>query len=96
MTQIDLTKIDPDDLDTADVEMMVNQIRPLLSGKSPPLIGAALANLLATWLASHTTFDKREDAGLREKMLAMHVKMVRAMIPLEHLRIHAEAAKRPN
>jgi hypothetical protein len=52
---------------------VVNQIRPLLAGRSPEIQGAILAELLATFLAGH-------HPGLRDEILTLHVEKVRELI----------------
>jgi hypothetical protein len=67
-------------------------IWPLLEGKDPDVIGAALAYSLAMLLASHFVKDNETaTVMLREELLRMHVSQVRDMIPvaveeLEHRR----------
>jgi hypothetical protein len=51
-------------------------IAPLLYGKHPGLVGAALAHLLATWLAGHFPGEVRED------LLTQHIDGVRQMVPV--------------
>lgn len=79
------------DVDVKVVQETVNQIRPFLAGKSDAAQGAILADLLAIWLASHMDFK------LRKALLAMHVDMVRMLIPANeaiilHVIANAEGA----
>jgi hypothetical protein len=53
----------------------------LLAGRAQDVQGAALADLLAMWLAGHVIRgDPKKTAGLREVMLQAHLKAVRALI----------------
>ncbi len=63
-------RIDPD---MAPVAAMVSAARPVFAGRQPHHVGAALADLVATWLAGHP-------AELREDLLAMHIEYVRMLI----------------
>jgi hypothetical protein len=66
-----------------DVERLVAKIKPLLAGKPPELQGAALADLLAIWLAGHIApGDPARTREMREHLLAMHVDEVRELIPV--------------
>jgi ribosomal protein S27AE len=71
---------DSEEFAAAMVAPLVEAIRPLLAGQPPNAVGAALADLLAIWLASHhvtgTQWDAAETRRLREAMLKMHVGMV--------------------
>lgn len=54
-------------------------IRPMLAGRDPSVQGAAMADLLAMWLAGHAP-------ALREELLDEHLKVVRELIVVnEHL-----------
>jgi hypothetical protein len=60
---------------------IVNRIRPILTGNKPEVIGAALADVVATWLAGH--FDDRgpkETDELREAMITQWLATMRALI----------------
>lgn len=65
-----------------DAQGLVEEIRPLLAGYPSPTVGAALADLLAIWLAGHFAGGAAENAALREELLAMHLKVVRKLIPV--------------
>ena len=56
---------------------------PLLAGHHPAIQGAALADLLATWLAGH-------DADLREAMLDAHIHIVRELVPINEALFRAQ------
>ena len=79
-------------LTTEAVHDMVEAIRPLLAGKSAPVQGAVLADLLAIWLAGHSTDrGSTEDAALREELLAHHIKAVRTLISVNEEIIRRDA-----
>lgn len=65
------------------VERLVEAIRPLLAGKAPPVQGAALADLLAVWLAGHMVpGEPAETQLLRDELLDAHISIVRKLIPV--------------
>ncbi len=68
-----------------DVEAIITAIRPLLAGRPPEVQGAVLADLTATWLASHFSTDANKTVALREQLLVMHIEFVRRLIPLNEL-----------
>jgi hypothetical protein len=75
-----------------EAEALVKAVSPHFAGKSAPVQGAALADLLALWLAGHV--DRDDPAGknstlVREKMLELHLRAVRALIPINY-RAHIE------
>lgn len=72
-----------DDEAFARVEAIVEQCKPLFAGEQPYVVGAALADLVAIWLASHLTADKAETDDLRQRMLRHHTRFVRAFLPDE-------------
>lgn len=74
-------EIDPD---MAPVAAMVAAANPIFAGRQPHHVGAALADLVATWLAGHP-------AELREDLLAMHLEYVRKLTPINA----AEIGNRP-
>jgi hypothetical protein len=63
------------EVDPHNVEAVVEQIRAILSGKPPELQGAALADLLAIFLAGH-------HPKLRDEILRLHIETVRNLIPI--------------
>lgn len=63
------------------VASIVEWVRPILAGKEPEVIGAALADLFAMLLAGH--FDARgaaETDALREQFIAHWLDTVRKLI----------------
>ena len=73
--------------DAKAVQALVRKIAPLLKGKPPEVQGAALADLLAMWLAGH--LDRSDPEGektalLREATLELHLMAVRALIPINY------------
>jgi hypothetical protein len=62
---------------------IVDQIAPLLAGKPAGLLGAALADLLAIWLAGHhVAGDEKATRTLRAELLAMHLLAVDSLVPV--------------
>jgi len=84
------------DIETADaarvaeIEAIVAAIRPLLAGKPPEIQGAALADLLATWLAGYVAGDEGKTDDLRERLLQHHLRTVRRLLPVNHAMIHGD------
>lgn len=71
--------------ETLEVVELVRQISPLLVGKSANVQGAALADLLAIWLAGHVIRgDPKMTKKMREMMLKAHIVAVRGLIPLNY------------
>jgi hypothetical protein len=73
--------------DAKEVEALVAAVRPLFAGKSPQVQGAALADLLAMWLAGHVDRDDpagKNSALIREQMLEAHLIAVRALVPVNY------------
>lgn len=58
-----------------EVVKLVNQIKRHLQGKGPELQGAALCDLLAMFIAGHHPI-------LREDIIEIHLKAVRALVPV--------------
>jgi len=62
-----------------------------LRGRPPEEQGAALADLLATWLAGHLVKgDPAATAELRQGLLDMHLAQVAELVALHHKRIHGD------
>lgn len=57
---------------------LVEKIRPLLAGHDPRIQGAALADLLAIWLAGHVIATPED----RDALLALHIEYVRQLVPI--------------
>lgn len=79
-------------------QRLVARMRPVLAGQKPEVISAALADLLATLLASHTA---RDDAGiidadatdqLRENLLREHMAFVRELVQINAAMLHGDDA----
>lgn len=68
-----------DEFNPSDVDEVVLLIKPILAGRHPAVIGAALADLLAILLAGHRGGDAEV---LREHILAQHIEHVRMLIPV--------------
>lgn len=66
---------------TAPVRKIVAEARPIFAGQASSHVGAALADLLAIWLAGHFVPGNPESTrGLREALLTSHIEHVRALI----------------
>ena len=67
---------------------LVAQMKPLLSGKSAEVQGAALADLLSIWLAGHIVpADTEKTDQLRGEMLGLHIMAVLELVPESELEI---------
>jgi hypothetical protein len=76
------------ELNADDVVALVDKLKPVLKGYPPPVQGAALADLLALWLAGHR--DPRgfaETTQLRAALLEHHMEHVRQLIPVNEAEI---------
>lgn len=64
------------------VEQTVEQIKPLLAGKPPPVQGAVLAELLALWISHHVIIpaDDEEQRKVWDSLMEMHVEAVYELI----------------
>jgi hypothetical protein len=81
-----------------EVQFIVKGAGALLMGKSPQVQGAALADLLAMWLAGHLILgDPKKTKRLREAMIAAHLKVVRDLVEINYReRIEPELRRRSN
>jgi hypothetical protein len=70
--------------DPADVEALVAAVSPMFVGQPPEVQGAALADLLAMWLAGHVAPDPKTTRQFHEEMLKMHIRAVRRLIPINY------------
>jgi hypothetical protein len=60
---------------------LVDRIRPILAGQPAEIQGAALADLLAIWLAGHhVAGDENATRKLRAELLASHCIGVRGLV----------------
>lgn len=64
------------DLMAREAHVLVDLIRPILGGNDPAVIGAALVDLLSTYIAGH-------HPALRYEQLDLLVTTVRQMVPLD-------------
>lgn len=63
--------------------VLINRIRPILAGHPPTVQGAALADLVATWLAGHDIpGDAAETRHWRAELLSLHCSAVRELVPV--------------
>jgi hypothetical protein len=68
---------------TREVVALVDRLKPLLAGRSPAIQGAALADLLAIWLAGHhLEGDADATRKMREELLTFHIGQVRETITI--------------
>ena len=68
-----------------EAQALSRAIMPLLAGKGASVQGAALADLLALWLAGHFIHgDPEQTKALREEILAMHIAIVRDLIEINY------------
>ena len=71
--------------DATEVMALVATIRPLLAGRKAEVSGAALAGLLAMWLAGHVQLgDPKETRKMRKQMLRMHLAAVEGLIDINY------------
>jgi hemerythrin len=71
--------------DADEAMALVQTIGSLLVGKDPDVQGAALADLLAMWLAGHVQLgDPEQTKRMREKLLEMHIEAVKALIDINY------------
>jgi hypothetical protein len=78
---------------------LADRIKPLLAGKGPGVQSAALADLVALWLAGHIDVTGAlETDFLREPVLENWLKTVRELVPAceaDILRTKQRPQKRP-
>lgn len=79
--------------DPEEVMVLVARIRPLLAGRASHVQGGALADLLAIFLAGHIVpGNPAATDDLRERILQMHLEMVRELVPVNASEIHGKRA----
>jgi hypothetical protein len=90
--------LDPDQTaDPDQVGELVERVRPLLAGQDPPVVGAALADLLAIWVAGHiVTDDPKATDMLRAVLLANHFRAVSGLVPINASILHGDAEGKPS
>jgi hypothetical protein len=81
-------------MDMHEAIQIIDAIRPLLAGKEPAIQGAALADLLATWLAGHFADTPAATSQLRAQLLKEHITVVRELIPENERELLAHHRKR--
>jgi hypothetical protein len=64
-----------------DVVALVRTLRPKFIGQPKEIQGAALADLVATWLAGYVRSDPKATESYRKDILALHVETVRRLVP---------------
>lgn len=74
-----------------DIQALVESLAALLAGRSSQVQGVALADLLATFIAGHIVpGDAAATDAVRERILALHVDVVRKLVPVNAPVIHAD------
>jgi hypothetical protein len=68
-----MTKRSQADKFTVEALKLSSQIKPLLSGRDPGVVGAALADLVSLLIAGH-------HPSVRDTILLMHIDTVRALV----------------
>jgi hypothetical protein len=67
---------------------LVEEVRPILAGHSPEVIGAALADLVAIWLAGHVVAGDIEATDRRRgELMLMHAQAVRHLTAINALQL---------
>jgi fructose-1,6-bisphosphatase len=65
-----------------DVSALVRVVGTLLSKKHPDVIGAALADLTAIWIAGHACpGNQQETDRMRDELLTAHIEAIETLIP---------------
>lgn len=64
------------------VDKLFQRTRRIFAGKPPDVTGAVLAELVALWIAGHVADEKAWTEELRERLLTVHVDIVRDLIPV--------------
>ena len=76
-----------------DVAPVVKEIRWVLAGRPAEVQSAILADLLAIYLAGHIVRGNPAATNdLREKILAIHLGLVRELVPINAAMIHGPEA----
>jgi hypothetical protein len=67
---------------------LMERVRPMFAGINPEIVGAVLADLLATLLAGHIVDgDPKATRQLRKELLQFHILQVRRLIPINEQQI---------
>ena len=65
------------------VSLLVEEVMPLLANKPPHIVGAALADIVAIWVACHIVpGDPKETDEYREMLVKHHIATLRQLIPV--------------
>lgn len=71
--------------DATEAMELARAISPMLAGRKAGVQGAALAELLAMWLAGHVQLgDPKETRKVRKQMLRMHLAAVEGLIDINY------------
>jgi hypothetical protein len=71
---------------TQEVDDLCEEIRPLLAGREPEIIGAVLGDLVALWLVAHQA-PADEIEAYREGVLQAFIAMVRGLMPINEMMV---------
>ena len=88
--------------EATEVMRLVERIKPFFAGQQPEVVGAVLADLLSLYLAGHVADNPVKTKALRDQTLRIHLKAVKALLPLnedmlkERMKVGADAKDRPN
>lgn len=70
------------------IAALVDTVRPILAGQPSPIIGGALADLVATWIAGHVMEgDPLKTYNLRMRLLKHHREMVSGLVAINARRM---------
>lgn len=68
---------------TEQVEALAGALGELLHGEDPRVVGGALADVLAMYIAGHVVFGNAEATmRVRTAALALHIDIVQSLIPV--------------
>jgi hypothetical protein len=85
--------------ETGEAMALIDQTAALFAYKHPQLVGAALTDLMATWLSGHLVVDEngKEDAPatrrMREQVIKIQMRAVWQMVELRDLERQASQGK---
>ena len=81
--------------DVQRVHDLVSACRPLFAGQEPHIQSAALADLVACWLAGNVIQgDQAKTDAYREGLLQAHIELVRRLIPVNYKQLIEPELKR--
>lgn len=77
-----------------EVREILAACKTALANRHPALQGAALAELVALWLAGHRYLDGSDATPIRENLLELHVAAVRRQLPIADAELAAELTRK--